>query len=70
MVVKEIVKLQKEAFQAWLTRESPETLDTNQEARWAAASAVTEARTRLWEELGEAIGKDVRLASKRFWKTD
>ncbi len=30
---------------------------------------VVEAKTRTWEEFGEAMEKDYRLASKRFWQT-
>ncbi len=30
---------------------------------------VVEAKTRAWEEFGEAMEKDYRLASKRFWQT-
>ena len=31
--------------------------------------AVTDAKTRAWEEFGEAIEKEFRTASKRFWTT-
>ena len=30
---------------------------------------VAEAKTRVWEEFGEAMEKDYRLASKKFWQT-
>ena len=30
---------------------------------------VAEAKTRVWEEFGEAMEKDFRLASKKFWQT-
>jgi len=59
----------KEAFRAWLAQGSPETADGYLEARRAAASAVTEAKTRVWEEFGEAMEKDFRLASRKFWQT-
>ena len=34
-----------------------------------AAVAVTEAKQRVWEEFGEARGKDYWAAPKLFWKT-
>ena len=67
--VKEAVRLKKEAFRAWLAQGSPETADRYRQARRAAASAVTKAKTRVWEEFGEAMEKDFRLASKKFWQT-
>ena len=48
---------------------SPETADRYRQARRAAASAVTKAKTQVWEEFGEAMEKDFRLASKKFWQT-
>jgi len=48
----------KEVFRAWLAQGSPETPDGYWEARRAAASAVAEAKTRVWEEFGEAMEKD------------
>ncbi|KAI3362613.1 hypothetical protein L3Q82_001626 [Scortum barcoo] len=30
---------------------------------------VLEAKTRVWEEFGEAMEEDYRSASKRFWQT-
>ncbi|KAI3355523.1 hypothetical protein L3Q82_017908 [Scortum barcoo] len=35
----------------------------------AASRTVLEAKTRVWEEFGEAIEEDNRSASKRFWQT-
>lgn len=67
--VREAVKLKKEAFRAWLARGSPEAADRYRVARRAAASAVAEAKTRVWEEFGEAMEKDFRLASRKFWQT-
>ena len=54
---------------AWLAQGSPETADRYREARRAAASVVAKAKTRVWEEFGEAMEKDFRLASKKFWQT-
>ena len=67
--MKEAIRLKKEAFRAWLAQGSPETADGYQEARRAAASAVAKAKTRVWEEFGEAMEKDFRWASKKFWQT-
>ena len=68
-MVKEAVRLKKEAFRAWLAQGSPETADGYQEARRAVASAVAKAKTQVWEEFGEAMEKDFRLASQKFWQT-
>ncbi len=48
---------------------SPEAANGYQEASRAAASVVAEAKTRVWEEFGEGMEKDFRLASRKFWKT-
>ncbi len=55
-VVKEAVRLKKEAFWAWLAQGSPEAADWYQEARRAAASVVTEAKTFkiYWNSLASA----------------
>jgi len=58
-----------EAFRAWLAQGSLETSDGYREARRAAASAVAEAKTRVWEEFGEAMEDDFRLASSKFCQT-
>ncbi|KAI3356141.1 hypothetical protein L3Q82_017397 [Scortum barcoo] len=39
------------------------------QAKQAAARMVLEAKTRVWEEFGEAMEEDYRSASKRFWQT-
>ncbi|KAI3369294.1 hypothetical protein L3Q82_007548 [Scortum barcoo] len=41
----------------------------HRQAKQAAARAVLEAKTRVWEEFGEAMEEDYRSASKRFWQT-
>nr|XP_049577496.1 glycine receptor subunit alpha-3 isoform X1 [Syngnathus scovelli] len=38
-------------------------------AKRNAASAVAEAKTRAWEEFGEAMENDFRTASRKFWST-
>ncbi len=40
-----------------------------QEARRTAASVVTGAKTQVWEDFGQAMVKDFRLASRKFWQT-
>ena len=67
--VREAVRLKKEAFRAWLFGGSPETADRYRAAKRAAASAVAEAKKRVWEEFREAMEEDFRSASRRFWKT-
>jgi len=52
-----------------LVQGSPETAERYWEARRAAASAVAEAKTRVWEEFKEAMEKDFWLASRKFWQT-
>jgi len=61
--VKEAVRLKKEAFRACLAQGSPEAADAYREAKRTAASAIAEAKTRVWEEFGEAMEKDFWLAS-------
>ena len=61
--------LKKESYQAWLACGIPEAADGYWQAKRAAARVVVEAKTRVWEEFGEAMEKDYRLASKRFWQT-
>jgi len=52
-----------------LAQGSPETADRYREARRAVASAVAEAKTRVWDEFGETMEKGFRLASRKFWQT-
>lgn len=39
------------------------------QAKHAAAQVVTEAKTQAWEDFGEAMEEDYRLAAKKFWQT-
>ncbi len=48
---------------------TPEAADGYRQAKRSAARVVVEAKTRAWEEFGEAMEKDYQLASKRFWQT-
>lgn len=38
-------------------------------AKTAAARAVMEAKTKVWEEFREAMEMDFRLATRKFWQT-
>uniref|UniRef100_A0A671TEK4 Reverse transcriptase domain-containing protein n=1 Tax=Sparus aurata TaxID=8175 RepID=A0A671TEK4_SPAAU len=67
--VRVAVKLKKESYRAWLARGTPEAADGYWQAKRAAALAVSEAKTRVWEEFGEAMEEDYRSASKKFWQT-
>ena len=63
-MVREAIRLKKEASQG-----TPEAVARYRLARRTAASAVTEAKQWVWEEFGQAMEKDFRLAPKHFWKT-
>ncbi|TWW81730.1 R2DM Retrovirus-related Pol polyprotein from type II retrotransposable element [Takifugu flavidus] len=67
--VRDAVKLKKESYRALLACGTPEAADRYRRAKRSAATAVAEAKTRAWEEFGEAMENDFRTASKRFWTT-
>ncbi|KAK3568863.1 hypothetical protein QTP86_018965 [Hemibagrus guttatus] len=66
--VRDAVKL-KESYQAWLARGTPEAAEAYRQAKRTTAVVVSEAKTRVWEEFGEAMEKDYRTASGKFWQT-
>ncbi|TWW80944.1 hypothetical protein D4764_01G0007590 [Takifugu flavidus] len=68
-LVRDAVKLKKESYRALLACGTPEAADRYRHAKRSAATAVAEAKTRAWEEFGEAMENDFRTASKRFWTT-
>ncbi|XP_072564341.1 uncharacterized protein [Paramormyrops kingsleyae] len=68
-VVRDAVKLKKESYRAFLACGTPEAADRYRQVKRDAASAVAEAKTRVWEEFGEAMENDFRMASRRFWST-
>ncbi|TWW80933.1 hypothetical protein D4764_01G0007480 [Takifugu flavidus] len=68
-LVRDAVKLKKESYRALLACGTPEAADRYRRAKRSAATAVAEAKTRAWEEFGEAMENDFRTASKRFWTT-
>ncbi|KAI3364145.1 hypothetical protein L3Q82_010962, partial [Scortum barcoo] len=67
--VRDAVRLKKESYRTMLACGTPDAVDRYQQAKQAAARTVLEAKTRVWEEFGEAMEKDYRSASKRFWQT-
>ncbi|KAK3573272.1 hypothetical protein QTP86_019232 [Hemibagrus guttatus] len=67
--VRDAVKLKKESYRAWLARGTPEAAVAYRQAKRTTAVVVSEAKTRVWEEFGEAMEKDYRMASGKFWQT-
>ncbi|KAI3354168.1 hypothetical protein L3Q82_018704, partial [Scortum barcoo] len=67
--VRDAVRLKKESYQTMLACGTPDAVDRYRQAKQAAARTVLEAKTRVWEEFGEAMEEDYRSASKRFWQT-
>ena len=67
--LRDAVKLKKESYQAWLARGTPEAANRYWHAERAAAQAVAEAKTQVWEKFGEAMEADYQSASKKFWQT-
>ncbi|KAK3519870.1 hypothetical protein QTP70_006704 [Hemibagrus guttatus] len=67
--VRDTVKLKKESYQACLARGTPKAAEAYQQSKQTAAQVVSEAKTRVWEEFGEAMEKDYRTASGKFWQT-
>ncbi|KAK3510372.1 hypothetical protein QTP70_005671 [Hemibagrus guttatus] len=62
-------KLKKESYRAWLARGTPEAAEAYRQAKRTTAVVVSEAKTWVWEEFGEAMEKDYRTASGKFWQT-
>ncbi|KAK3518103.1 hypothetical protein QTP70_033328 [Hemibagrus guttatus] len=60
--VRDAVKLKKESYRAWLARGTPEAAEAYRQAKRTTAMVVLEAKTRVWEEFGEAMEKDYRMA--------
>ncbi|KAK3526376.1 hypothetical protein QTP70_025405 [Hemibagrus guttatus] len=67
--VRDAVKLKKESYRAWLARGTPEAAEAYRQAKRTTAVVVSEAKTRVWEEFREAMEKDYRMASGKFWQT-
>ncbi|TWW59208.1 hypothetical protein D4764_06G0007380 [Takifugu flavidus] len=67
--VRDAVRLKKESYRALLACGTPEAAERYRQAKRSATTAVAEAKTRAWEEFGEAMENDFRMAPKRFWTT-
>ena len=52
-----------------MARGTPEAADWYRQTKCAAAQAVAEAKTRVWEKFREAMEEDYWSASKKFWQT-
>ncbi|XP_061625818.1 uncharacterized protein LOC133476446 [Phyllopteryx taeniolatus] len=68
-MVRDAVKLKKESYRAFLACGTPEAADGYWLAKRNEALMVAEAKTRAWEEFGQAIEKDFRMALRKFWST-
>ncbi|KAI3356683.1 hypothetical protein L3Q82_003374 [Scortum barcoo] len=65
------VRLKKESYRTILACGTPDAVYMYRQAKLqAAARAVLEAKTRVWEEFSEAMEEDYRSASKRFSEVD
>ena len=67
--MRDAIKLKKKSCRALLACGTPEAADGYQQAKQCAAVVVAEAKTRGWEEFGEARDNDFRTALKIFWTT-
>ncbi|KAI3369654.1 hypothetical protein L3Q82_025366 [Scortum barcoo] len=67
--VRDAIRLKKESYRTMLACGTPDAVDGYQQAKQAAARAVLEAKTQVWEEFGEAMEEDYQSASKKFWQT-
>ena len=61
--VRDAVKLKKESYRTFLACGTPEAAGRYRQAKRSAAVALTVAKTRTWEEFGEAMENDFRTAS-------
>ena len=70
LAVRDAVKL-KESYRTFLDCGTPEAAGRYRQAKRSTTAAVAEAKTRTWEEFGEAMETQTasRTASKRFWTT-
>ncbi|KAK3572591.1 hypothetical protein QTP86_000401 [Hemibagrus guttatus] len=53
----------------WWTLEVREAAEAYRQAKQAAVRVVSEVKTLVWEEFGEAMEKDCWMASGKFWQT-
>ncbi|KAI3367011.1 hypothetical protein L3Q82_009640 [Scortum barcoo] len=59
--IRDAVKLKKESYWAMLACGIPNAVDGYRQAKQAAAQAVLEAKTWIWEEFGEAMEEDYQV---------
>ncbi|KAK3556428.1 hypothetical protein QTP70_008337 [Hemibagrus guttatus] len=59
----------KKDFRSLVELGTPEAAEAYRQAKRAAAWVVSEAKTRVWEVLIEAMEKDYQMASGKFWQT-
>ncbi|KAK3507545.1 hypothetical protein QTP70_028447, partial [Hemibagrus guttatus] len=67
--VRDAIKLKKESYRAWLARGTLEAAEAYRQAKQTTALVVSEAKTRVWEEFGDAMEKDYQMALGKFWQT-
>ena len=68
--VKEAVRAKNVAYKAWLANKSSVELRSQySEARKAAATNVKLSKEKAWEEFGERLANDFKMANKVFWHT-
>ena len=67
--MKGAVKLKKQTYRSLLACGTPVAADSYKQAKRSATQAVADAKTRMWEEFGEASEKDFQFTPKKFGKT-
>ena len=62
--MKGAVKLKIEAYKAWLAYGTPEAAESYQQAKQSVVVVVTETKTQVWEEFGEAMEQSFQLRQR------
>ncbi|KAI3364814.1 hypothetical protein L3Q82_000924 [Scortum barcoo] len=68
--VRDAVRLKKESYRTMLACGTPDTVDRYRQAKQATARTVLEAKTRVWEEFGEAMEEDYRAGGELLTSTE
>ncbi|KAI3354838.1 hypothetical protein L3Q82_004643 [Scortum barcoo] len=68
--VRDAVRLKKESYRTMLACGTPDAVDRYRQAKQAAARTVLEAKTRVWEEFGEAMEEDYRAGGELLTSTE
>ncbi|KAI3368112.1 hypothetical protein L3Q82_007839 [Scortum barcoo] len=63
-------RLKKESYRTMLACGTPDAVDRYRQAKQAAARAVLEAKTRVWEEFGEAMEEDYCAGGELLTSTE